>query len=299
MSGVDDSPYLCEQALRFDGSGYFARPIPPALETSLTQVQLHRWLELQSIINRAKHGELGGAARLLELYRESHADPHPRDWAFEESAITVLAHIGGPEQFKAMRAEIEQPEIREADPRDLDARQLILDYCRAFHLWGRLDALPVILDQYLHARLREVNEVDMLPVYMSNMLDPAGEATMITEDPPEDMLEDYLNLVMNRYDALVGELGSEQLHVAFAEPLSATTLARRIVEAGGPYARFHLRSLRARFEPMTGIDCRGFFTIEPWTPLAAAAIAEEFLASNAGERFEPGVRYFFGHRLPA
>jgi hypothetical protein len=33
-------------------------------------------------------------------------------------------------------------------------------------------------------------------------------------------------------------------------------------------------------------------------PLTAAALAEELLDRPAAARFQPGVRYFFGHRLP-
>jgi hypothetical protein len=104
---------------------------------------------------------------------------------------------------------------------------------------------------------------------------------------------------MDRYDEVVAEFGGEQIYVAFARRLSARTLAQMIcAPQSGHYARFELIELRERFEPMTGIDCTDFFTPTPWTPLAAAAIAEEFLASPQSHAYEEGVRYFFGHRLP-
>ena len=33
-------------------------------------------------------------------------------------------------------------------------------------------------------------------------------------------------------------------------------------------------------------------------PLATAAILEEFLESPEAAKYEDGVRYFFGHRIP-
>ncbi|PRQ09164.1 hypothetical protein [Enhygromyxa salina] len=137
---------------------------------------------------------------------------------------------------------------------------------------------------------------------MADILLPHGSGSMIQVEPPADMLEDYLNLVMNRYDDVAAELGSERVHVAFGELLSARTLARRICTTSGPFARFNLGELRERFEPMTGIDCTAFLTntnSDEWTPLPAAAIAEDFLASEASEGFADGVRYFFGHRIPS
>src|SRR5690606_18492952 len=99
-------------------------------------------------------------------------------------------------------------------------------------------------------------------------------------------------------DDLVAELGSDKIHVAFGEPLSPRRLAERICVVEDRSPQFTLAELRERFEPMTGIDCTDFFTPQPWTPLAATAIAEDFLASEASHRYEPGARYFFGHRIP-
>jgi hypothetical protein len=56
---------------------------------------------------------------------------------------------------------------------------------------------------------------------------------------------------------------------------------------------------RMLFEAMTGVDCRAFFNPHGVIqPLAAAAILEEFLESGEADKYEPGVRYFFGRRIP-
>jgi hypothetical protein len=55
---------------------------------------------------------------------------------------------------------------------------------------------------------------------------------------------------------------------------------------------------RRRFEASTGIDCSGFYKDRNFQPLTAAAILEDFLESPEVARYEEGVRYFFGHRIP-
>ncbi|MGH8502235.1 MAG: hypothetical protein ACREVE_07125 [Gammaproteobacteria bacterium] len=56
---------------------------------------------------------------------------------------------------------------------------------------------------------------------------------------------------------------------------------------------------RMLLEATTGLNCGAFFNKDYMLqPLAAAAIVEEFLDSGEAEKYEAGVRYFFGHRIP-
>lgn len=302
MSEPSQRPHLHDSQISFREYGYFVRPLDPGAPIpGHTPIRASRWHRLNHALDRAKRGDFTADREVLDLYRESHAaeDGHEDPW-FKRNAITILGNIGTVECYRDMRREIEDPAIREADGNDYYANMKIKDYCRAFCHWGRLDALPVILDQYLSQRLKDAPELDIFTVCMSKLLLPAGGSdSMIQEDPPIDMLEDYLNLVMNRYDEVVEELGSDKVHVAFGELSSARTLARHVITNSGPRrVRQRLMRVRERFEPMTGIDCTAFFADTPWTPLAAAAIAEDFLASDASARFEDGARYFFGHRIP-
>ena len=51
--------------------------------------------------------------------------------------------------------------------------------------------------------------------------------------------------------------------------------------------------------PIKAEDWRGFYgKAGKLQPLSAAAIVEEFLESRESEKYEDGVRYFFGHRIP-
>ncbi|MEZ4271726.1 MAG: hypothetical protein R3C68_09935 [Myxococcota bacterium] len=55
---------------------------------------------------------------------------------------------------------------------------------------------------------------------------------------------------------------------------------------------------RHKFEVATGIDCSEMFYERMPQPLVAAKIVEEFLESPDVDKYEDGVRYFFGHRIP-
>jgi hypothetical protein len=80
------------------------------------------------------------------------------------------------------------------------------------------------------------------------------------------------------------------------EPVGARRLAEKLL--------VHLQMAdlpeywRGRFEAMTGLDCSGFYKSGSLQPLTAAAIVEDFLESGDADKFEPGTRYFFGHRIP-
>ncbi|PRP95380.1 hypothetical protein ENSA5_39650 [Enhygromyxa salina] len=302
MSDSKQRPYFHETQLLFEKFGYFVRLLEPGVPVpGRPPGHAGRWRRLYDALDRAMRGDFTAAGDVLEVYRESHGNKdEPVDYWIKWNAIIILGHIGTVECFRDMRREIEAPDVREADRHDYYANTKITSYCRAFALWGRLDALPVILDQYLNQRMKGAPELGIFGTYLSDLLLPVvGSGSMIPDEPPADMLEDYLNLVMDRYDEVVAELGSETVHVAFGELLSPRTLARHIcAPIGTHYLRHQISCMRERFEPMTGIDCTDFFTSDPWTPLAAAAIAEDFLASDASARFEDGARYFFGHRIP-
>jgi hypothetical protein len=196
-----------------------------------------------------------------------------------------------------MRAELEQHPMRKQEELDVPYRELTMIYCRAFALWGRLDVVPVLMDQYLTLRLKRTPEISGLPILMADLL-VDDESSMMAHDPPEHMLEDYLNLVMNQYDSVVAKLGSDKVFVFRGELYSVRAIAERMRHLTTRYRAAELARLREHFEPATGIDCSAIFAGESASPLAAASIAEAFLDSDEGKRFEPGKRYFFGHPIP-
>ncbi len=110
-------------------------------------------------------------------------------------------------------------------------------------------------------------------------------------------------LVDARYAELQSKFGSDQVPVWEGELWSVRDFARRTVEliTGDENKRKSVTFIvhRRKFEGATGIDCRPFFANDrDFQPLAAAAILEDFLASPEADKYEPGVRYFWGHRIP-
>lgn len=156
---------------------------------------------------------------------------------------------------------------------------------------GKLADVPTLLDTYL--RMRADKDSEIIPVWISDMIEPDGE-----ESPrPSDYfdIEDYYSSVMSRYETLVEELGSAEIHVLEGATFGVVSLAHTMVN------RLNLDDFipeyRQRFEASTGIDCRSFYRDGRFQPLKAAAILEDFINGPAPERFEEGVRYFFGHRI--
>ncbi|WP_164007168.1 hypothetical protein [Pyxidicoccus trucidator] len=248
-------------------------------------------MRLEALLDRLKSGDFSAAEALLRLCRET------EDWRVKYAATRALGHAGTVDCFKQMREEIEQHPLRKQERVDVAARELVLLYCRTFALWGRLDVVPVLMDQYLTLRLKRTPEISSLPLLMAGLL-VDDENSMLAHEPPDDLLEDYLNLVMSQYEAVVSAQGSDKVIIFRGGLSSVRAVAERMRHLTTAYQSSELATLRERFEPATGIDCSEVFSGKSVVPLAAAAIAESFLASKECRKFEPGSRYFFGHLIP-
>lgn len=268
--------------------GYFVHPFPRDDPRVLAGPEAPRWFELQDGLAGLVRGDFSALPALLKCVR------HSRDWRLKSAALRVLGDAGTVECFRDMRAELEQGS-REG-PFDVASRELVLLYCRAFAAWGRLDVVPVLLDQYLRLRLASTPEIALLPLLIAQLLaDRRGD--MLAHEPPEEHIEDYLNLVMERYESVVQALGSDKALVFRGALQSVRGLAERIRHPTTRYVSVELVTLRERFEPATGIDCSEIFA-DGVDTFAAAALAERFLDAPEAARFDDGVRYFFGHRVP-
>lgn len=284
-------PTLIESGLDFSRYGYFMRPIPRDEPHVLTTPEAARWFELEDLIAQLIGGDFTAVPAVLECCRQS------RDWRIKTVATQILGHAGTIDCYRDMRAELEQDSVRERDVVDVATRERVLLYCGAFAGWARLDVVPVLLDLYLALRSKRTPEIALLPLLMAELLtDDRG--TMIAHEPPEEHIEDYFDLVMERYESLAETLGSEKILVYRGALFSVQGLAKGMRHLTTRYVSSELRRLRARFEPATGIDCSAMFEGSTTNALVAAAIAERFLESSDAARFKPGVRYFFGHQIP-
>ncbi len=105
---------------------------------------------------------------------------------------------------------------------------------------------------------------------------------------------------MEKYTDLINQFKSENTPVLHGQQFSVRGLALRLQNhlRGSEINDVYVARDRHRFESATGIDCRKFFNKGSVKVMAAAAIVEEFLESPESEKYEDGVRYFFGHRIP-
>jgi hypothetical protein len=124
---------------------------------------------------------------------------------------------------------------------------------------------------------------------------------LLSESQPYEDDAGYADLVNHRADVLRANSADRDVYFAEGEPIRILSVARNLLERirapDAPRAR--IEQGWDLFGAMSGIDCRDFFDRQGHLrPLSAAAILEDFIQSGAAERFEPGVRYFFGRRIP-
>lgn len=206
------------------------------------------------------------------------------NYTLNRQCMTLIGDAGTSACFRPIIGELENP----TRPYDYDSAT---DYAHAVAGRGRLGDVPVLFAAF--RRYREVPDAEIIRVLVDRLLErePGG-----LPDPAE--LEDF-SVYESAVNAAYGELEARfgrDAHVFRGELLDVRRLAERLLEAlQRPYFSM---SWRHRFEASTGTDCSGFYKRGELQPLAAAAIVEDFLESGAAERFEPGVRYFFGHRIP-
>ncbi len=164
----------------------------------------------------------------------------------------------------------------------------ILDFCGAMAVRGELSYVPIFLEKYI------ANAADHDAEYLLDYAeDLMGDDLLAVDHDPDDKFGDQ---VMESYRMMVERLGSERALVFRGQLYTVKNLAEYTLETvRHPY---FLSSLRLQFEGATGIDCSSWYKDRRLQPLAATATLEGFLESGEADKYEPGVRYFFGHRIP-
>ena len=100
------------------------------------------------------------------------------------------------------------------------------------------------------------------------------------------------------YDRFVEKFGTDRITLWRGDVFSVGQPARDFLEGDNARIRGDLFVYRHKFEANTGIDCSDFFVDLKRQYLSMQATLEDFLESGPDTRFDPGVRYFFGHRIP-
>ena len=159
----------------------------------------------------------------------------------------------------------------------------------------QLWSVPIMLEIYLVTRDRP--DAELLAFSISDILEAEPGPVFLAELPDHEYRESVLEI----YGRLCDALGSSEVAVRHGRPFSVLSTARHLLAmlTSPELDAEDVPEERMYFEAATGVDCRDFFDeAHELRPLAAASIVEEFLGSPEAARYEDGVRYFFGHRIP-
>lgn len=260
------------------GKGYTFAPPPPPGRDFPRDPRSDPWLAFLIALDRAKQGHFDYVPRIVDLY-----DPEG-DYILNYQCIGFVGDAGPDACFDALIRRLP----RASSPDDPES---LFDYCYALMLRGRLADVPLLLRVY--QQYASEDGAYILSYYISFLLE--RDLTELP-DPAEATLADYSDAVITLQRKLAEEFGSEDVLVLKGRRFGVVRTAETILEAlQRPYFP---PDLRKKFEASTGINCSGFFKDGTIQPLTAAAIVEDFLESPDAQRFEDGVRYFFGHRIP-
>ncbi|WP_143140851.1 hypothetical protein [Nannocystis exedens] len=256
------------------------KTLPPDVED-----EVEEWRILRERFARARRGEFAALDDLLDLY------PRLKGPDTRMFACNLLGDAGTDEQLEAVESFVLD---------DVKYIETVCELCHSLGLWGRLSAVEAILTAY--DRNFPGQCAEGLPAYLTTMLEPEFGAA--ADYPRKDTLEAFLAYetgVRDLWQRRLVELGGPKAYAFFGGPFSVRRVAERFLELLGTssYENMMKPYLRQRFEASTGIDCSDFFEKNgDLKPLTAAARLEAWLASDAPDRFEPGERYFFGHKIP-
>jgi hypothetical protein len=258
-----------EYWIEAEGRGFFAHPSFAADFRLPKNYSDDPALHCAYALERAKQGDFALIPGLFDHYGTT-------ERPIVDSMILVALAYAGPATCypRVVDAVRRQPDVTDARP-----------LCYVLAERRELSYIPVFLEKYLS------DENDPDAAYMITCIrDIVGPAADLLD------LEDCRDQVLDLYQQLLGQFGSDKVLLFRGEPFGVVRLARYMLDAvKRPYFR---ASFRRSFEAATGIDCTSWYEGGALRPLAATATLEEFLESPDAAKYEDGVRYFFGHRIP-
>lgn len=287
--------------------GYFYAERPPVdllAREALTSDD--PWLVLAAVLERAKRGDHSHLPRLRASCRvEGGKGP-------ERACIHLMGDAGREADLPALQTLLEQG----PDPLRAYAAEAAV-------LAGRLWLVPPMLEAWKRVTTRAHHET--IGFAISSLLEAPGgpiarHAASYPTDPAlashlandamralaerraaEERADEFESQVRARFDELRGRLGDRAL-LWRGEPFSVSRLAEQMYALVRDPASAPLHGsfipMRHKLEAATGLNCSDCFENGALRPLNAAALLETFLESDSPARYEQGVRYFFGHRIP-
>jgi len=268
------------EALNWKGHGYFVSPVSSTDPRLKNNPDAALWLEVQAVLEDSRSGEFSKSVSLLKIHDQTQSG------LLKWVCAQLLGDAGTTPCFTLMIQDLEE---------SLDPDKAVA-FCNALGAWGGLSAVPAIVQSY--ERHFGFQDVEALPFYLSTMLEM--EWGPLAEKSAWENPDTYVGLAMARYEVLKQKFGTDQVILLHGERFGVVWLARRMLRSLGDssFEKVMQPFYRRRLEASTGIDCSGFYKDRNFQPLTAAAILEDFLESPEAARYEEGVRYFFGHRIP-
>jgi hypothetical protein len=266
--------------------GYtYAEKPPPELLSPAALRDENPWLVLAAVLERAKRGNFDSLPLLFQRMRALDNS------LFWNACVILLGHAGPRKVLQQALSEFDK-EIQANDINVIKRMSFMLH--GSLLLW----TVPVMLD--LFQRVADRNrpfirdQVIIIPYLFSEIVEEK-EGEIFSASLPD---EPYRQLVLDRCVALGRTFGTDQVPVWRGELFSVKSLAEQLLRdlAAGQVA--NVMGQRAIFEASTGIDCSPFYKDRQLQPLAAATVVEGFLEDGHADRYQPGVRYFFGHPIP-
>lgn len=290
--------YLRRTFLELGDGFHFSSSPPPDIADERYLRSSDPWDVLACVLARLQRGQLQAVDMLVDLMR------HHDDAGVWNACAQLIGFAGRRQLLEVLMNEY-------AD--QLHDRGVQIYVSTALVNGCGLWSVPHLLA--MHAATIDDNARMHLEFDLSRLIEPepgpicSGPEQIVVEDNelPPPFRETSIKLDRKGYAALVeartAELGlglNKGMAVAEGRIFELEQLARtllRRVRTGVRTERIEWE--RMLFEGTTGLDCRGFFNEQYiLQPLTATAIVEDFLESGEAGNYEPGVRYFFGHRIP-
>jgi hypothetical protein len=298
---ASDKPYYF---LRHGVGFHFLAPPPGDMRSRKYLYSEDHEEVLCAILAHAQEGNFGPCRRLLDLMQ------HDDDWHIWYGCSKLLAYTAPQSILHEVLTRFSPDFSKHAHTAKWVAMLVGLSGC----LWAVPDMLRLF---YLHPpprTLREITGEWYIPDYLSLLLEPQSAAiavgpavVMLPRDPAwpdwvdtETTYDDdgYRQAVMQRYQWLC-ERVTDPDHSAvckgeiFTLRRLAHSLSAELSERGhGTYAADEI--WLDTLEAYTGLDT----TSQSGTAQQALIHVQHLLDYPVLDTYEPGVRYFFGHRIP-
>ncbi|EDM81683.1 hypothetical protein PPSIR1_22239 [Plesiocystis pacifica SIR-1] len=247
-----------------------------------TNTQLHpAWRLLQRHLKSLAAGEFGELNELISLARGSSSG------MMRECFLYLLTDAGTPSALRALAD----------DALDSVHPEYPAQVAQALAQTGMLQFMPDVLE--LYARRHDGGTfATALPLMVSQVLEPAW-GPLSDWDEHDDDGELYCAKVEAFLPGFIDRIGSPSATALYGQLFGVRYLAESFIDLLGDWdRRGEWPRLRQSFEGSTGIDLSPGYQDRHANPLKIRAILEDFLESPEAERYEHGVRYFWGHRIP-